>query len=52
MFKGERCLSDILEIGLKSVVDNIYSGLESVTLVAWTEEEQKVLTEIFDQFFV
>lgn len=52
VFKGERSLRDILEIGLKTVSENVYPGLESITLVAWTEEEQKELTSIFDQLLV
>ena len=51
VFKGERSLSEILEIGLNTVINNVYEGLQSATLVAWTEEEQKVLTEIFDKIF-
>lgn len=49
VFKGERELRDILEIGVRSVLENCYEGLEAVTMVAWTEEEQKVLVEVVEK---
>jgi O-acetyl-ADP-ribose deacetylase (regulator of RNase III) len=49
VFRGERALKDILEIGVKAVIDNIYPGLEAVTMVAFTQEEQQELTEVVDR---
>eukprot|EP01125_Pyxidicula_operculata_P015627 TRINITY_DN532_c0_g1_i4.p1 TRINITY_DN532_c0_g1~~TRINITY_DN532_c0_g1_i4.p1 ORF type:complete len:199 (+),score=35.02 TRINITY_DN532_c0_g1_i4:87-683(+) len=49
VFRGQRDLKDILQIGLTSITDNLYEGLEEVTMVAWTDEEQEILKNLFQQ---
>ena len=50
VFRGERPLKDILQIGLKTVVNNCYPGLKEVAMVAWSKEEQDALVELVDDF--
>eukprot|EP01127_Copromyxa_protea_P012393 TRINITY_DN3231_c0_g1_i1.p1 TRINITY_DN3231_c0_g1~~TRINITY_DN3231_c0_g1_i1.p1 ORF type:complete len:219 (-),score=36.69 TRINITY_DN3231_c0_g1_i1:40-696(-) len=51
VFRGERDLGEILEIGIRAIAQNCYVGLETVTMVAWTSEEQQVLVETLDRLF-
>lgn len=51
VFRGERSLHDILQIGLQTVLQNCYEGLREVTMVAWTKEEQDLLMEIASKMF-
>ncbi|CAE6970446.1 unnamed protein product [Symbiodinium natans] len=39
IFRGERALSAVLEIGCQAVKDHVYDGLEEVHIVAFTETE-------------
>uniref|UniRef100_A0A7S3PFK3 Macro domain-containing protein n=1 Tax=Aplanochytrium stocchinoi TaxID=215587 RepID=A0A7S3PFK3_9STRA len=49
IFRGSRSLSDILRIGVKSIADNTYEGLEEVNMVAFTDAEQRVLIKAADE---
>jgi len=50
VFRGVRPLKDILEIGVKAIIDNCYDGLEEVTMVAFTKEEQDELSNIINKY--
>lgn len=50
VFRGERELKDILQLGLKTIVNHCYEGLKEVTMVAWTKEEQDALVELADDY--
>eukprot|EP00012_Vannella_robusta_P005541 CAMPEP_0206199174 /NCGR_PEP_ID=MMETSP0166-20121206/10111_1 /ASSEMBLY_ACC=CAM_ASM_000260 /TAXON_ID=95228 /ORGANISM="Vannella robusta, Strain DIVA3 518/3/11/1/6" /LENGTH=213 /DNA_ID=CAMNT_0053617239 /DNA_START=498 /DNA_END=1139 /DNA_ORIENTATION=- len=41
VFRGQRDLVDILEIGLRTIDQHIYEGLEHVAVIAYTKEEQE-----------
>lgn len=51
VFRGIRDLKDILEISLLTLIENVYENLEEINIVAWTEDEQKLLVEIADVYF-
>ncbi len=51
VFRGIRDLKDILEISLLTLFENVYENLEEINIVAWTENEQKLLVEIADVYF-
>ncbi len=52
IFRGSQSLNHVLRIGLLSIRDNVYPGLEEVHLVGYTPKEISTLTEEADKIFV
>jgi len=50
IFRAHRSLSDVLAIGLKSIIDNVYEGLEAVYMVGFTRQEASTLETIMKQY--
>ncbi|CAE7463738.1 unnamed protein product [Symbiodinium sp. CCMP2592] len=51
IFRGERALADVLEIGCKAVKDHIYEGLEEVHIVGFTKSEIEELMAAAERVF-
>lgn len=51
VFRGKRDLKDILQIGLKSITENIYNGLTKIVIYAFTDEEKTILHQVGEEYF-
>ena len=49
VFRGERNLDDIIHIALKSIMKYANPSIRSVSLFAYTEEEQNSMVRVFEQ---
>ena len=47
VFKGDRPLEHVLEIGCRAIIDAQYPGHEEVHLVAYTDDEVVALQSVF-----
>lgn len=43
VFRGEHPLSKIVSCALEGILSGLYAGLDEVTLIAYTQEEQEAL---------
>ena len=51
VFRGEHPLSKIVACALEGILSGLYAGLDEVTLIAYTQEEQEALREGVTLFF-
>ncbi|KAH3759734.1 O-acetyl-ADP-ribose deacetylase MACROD1 [Pelomyxa schiedti] len=51
VFRGQRPLDDIIRVGFQTVLDSCYEGLESVHMVAYSEEEQHTMLHVAKDLF-
>ena len=51
VFRGEHPLSKIVSCALEGILSGLYAGLDEVTLIAYTQEEQEALREGVTLFF-
>jgi hypothetical protein len=49
VFRGGTTLREVLDIGVRSVVESVYEGLEEVQFVGYLESEIDALEEVFGE---
>ena len=48
VFRGDRSLREVLQIGVDAVINNVYDDIRYAVFCAYTREEVETLREIFE----